>query len=483
MSVLRIACLLTFGLIGLGLVAATPGQAQTALVRGFVTDAATGQPLQGATVALLRDTVLVTGTATDGDGLYVLPRLAPGTVRLRVSFVGYRPRTDTLRLRPDAVRTANVALAPAAAALEEVVVEEAGAPAQAGQRTLRPADLAALPAPDVTGDLANALTAQPGIVTTGDQGGRLYVRGGEPSQNLVLVDGMPVYQPVHLVGLYSALPADVVQRADVYAGGFGPEFGGRLSSVIDVTTRSGNLRRLAGAASLSPFVSGLRLEGPLAPGAASVLISARRSFVDEVAGPLAGTDLPYRFDDQFVKVSGLPSPNSRLSVQALRTYDRGTFGSADPDLLRADRITWTNYAAGARLLMLPAARPISAEVVASFSYLDMTVGPEATPLRASSIAQGQATADVTHYLGAFDLHWGLFVGTSAYAYELGGLFQIPDAERTFATEAGGYVAFAVRADRLELAPGLRIYALPNQRQVFAEPRGRVQFTAGRHRVH
>jgi hypothetical protein len=99
------------------------------------------------------------------------------------------------------------------------------------------------------------------------------------------------------------------------------------------------------------------------------------------------------------------------------------------------------------------------------------------------VAQGQATADVTHYLGPFDLHWGLFVGTSAYSYALGGLFQLPDAERTFATEAGLYAATSIRTGRLEITPGVRVHAFPNQRQVFVEPRGRAQLTVGRHRLH
>ena len=94
-------------------------------------------------------------------------------------------------------------------------------------------------------DLAQYLQVLPGVIFTGDQGGQLYIRGGSPIQNKVLLDGMIVYNPFHSIGLFSVFDTDLMRNADVYTGGFNADFGGRISSVMDITTRDGNKKRLA----------------------------------------------------------------------------------------------------------------------------------------------------------------------------------------------------------------------------------------------
>src|SRR5690606_15472361 len=181
--------------------------------------------------------------------------------------------------------------------------------------------------------------------------GQLLVRGGEPSQNLVLLDGMLVYQPFHLVGFFSAFPSEVLQSADVYAGGYGGRYGGRLSSVIDITTRTGNKQRFAGAVTLAPFVSSARVEGPLWPGKVSALVSVRESVIEQGAARLIDEPLPFTFGDRFAKVHANLSESSQLSVSAISTHDRGRLGlppEANPGTASEDEVAWTNEAVGGR---------------------------------------------------------------------------------------------------------------------------------------
>ena len=112
-------------------------------------------------------------------------------------------------------------------------------------------------------DIAQYLQVLPGVVFTGDQGGQLYIRGGAPIHNVVLLDGMILYNAFHSIGLFSVFDTDVIKTADVYTGGFNAEYGGRISSVVDIKTRDGNKKRLAGKVSASTFGSKLLLEGPL----------------------------------------------------------------------------------------------------------------------------------------------------------------------------------------------------------------------------
>ena len=468
---------------------------QAALVRGFVTDASSGEALSGVNVVLRGPEVLL-GAATDGDGFYAIARIPPGTYRLEATFVGYAPAVDTLRLEPEAVVVQNLALEPAQAALDELVVEgeQDGAAALGdGVQTIQPQDIARIPTPGVSGDLATYLTSLPSVVAPGDQGGQLFIRGGEPTQNLVLLDGMLVYQPFHILGFYSAFPTDILREVNVYPGGFGPRYGGRLSSVIDVATRNGNNRRYGGFASASPFVLAAQVEGPLRFPRAwldrrlSFLASARQSVVEEAAEPLTGATIPYRFGDMFAKLHGVLARNHRLSVSGLHTYDRGVIGQAEDDggelpPLPRDEVRWQNDALGARYLFLPGSLPVLVDATVSVSRLETTFGDPSDPDRSATVARLNSEVHVTQF-GLVEINWGLFARTLAAESDLGGLYQNVDRRREFVTEAGLYVAPSVRiGSRLRLRPGLRVHAFPSQNDVFLEPRVRATWQRGRQQV-
>ena len=241
------------------------------------------------------------GAATDPDGFYGIVGLTPAALRRpRLGSGLRRPRLDTLALAPG-VRSYDVALAPAA--LGEAVVE---AEAAAARPTSTPAssasaaeDVRSVPAPDVSGDLVNYVVSLSGVVTSGDRGGQLFIRGGEPTQNQVFLDGIPVFQPFHVLGFYSAFPADLLQTADLYAGGYDASYGGQISSVLDVTSRTGNLRRVAATASVAPFVASASVEGPIVRDHVSFLASARVSTVDHIAARYVSAPLPFHFGDLF----------------------------------------------------------------------------------------------------------------------------------------------------------------------------------------
>ncbi len=468
-------------------IAATPGQtrAQNATIRGFVRDASDGQPLQGVNVVVFRDGALVQGAATDLDGLYNL-RIPSGAYELRATYIGYRMVVDTLSLDAGEIRTYNLSLELDDARLDEVIVEgesETGGAASvsAGLQTIRPSDIEHIPAPDVSGDLASYLTTLPGVVSTGDQGGQFFVRGGEPTQNLVLIDGMPLYQPFHLLGFYSAFPSDIIHNTEVYAGGFGPRYGGHLSSVIDIATRNGNKQRFSGSASVAPFVAGAQVEGPLYPGRVSMLTSWRQSMIEQGAAHLIDRPLPYDFNDQFAKVHANLTPNSQLSVSGIRTFDRGAIGVAGDPTAGEDDVTWNNQAIGLRYLLLPASMPVFAEILLSTSSTRNEFGTRGDPSRSSSAQQFRASANLTHFLNLADVNWGLFIGTSVLESELGSVYQDLETDEEFITEAGAYLSpeFKVR-DRLRIQPGLRVHAFPSKGRTFVEPRVRGEWRIGVH---
>jgi len=486
----------------LALAAAGPALAQTASVRGFVTDAADGQPLIGANVVLQAvgpdgsAAGGVRGAATDTDGFYAVVGLAPGRYAVRASSVGYEALVDTLALAAG-VRALDLALIERAGELEGATVsgdrEGGSADLDAGLQRIRAADVQGIPAPDVSGDLANYLVSLSGVVTSGDRGGQLFIRGGEPTQNQVFLDGIPIFQPFHVLGFYSAFPADLLQTADLYAGGYDAGFGGQLSSVLDVSARTGNLRRFVATASAAPFVAAASVEGPLVRDRVSAVVSARVSTVEAIAARYVSADLPFAFGDVFAKLYYTPSATSRLSATGLRTWDRGGIGDPEAPIAsgtRAEEVRYQNTAAGLRYLLLPSDVPFLASVHLSYSALDTELGPrdpadaeeEARLTRRSGIARFDGTFDLTYLLRFGGLRTGGFLRTTLLGSEIGGLFQNVSTEDEQVTEAGFYAQPEFRSGGFRVSPGVRVTTLPQLGQAFVEPRLRAAFETGPHRV-
>ncbi len=463
--------------------------AQTAALRGFVTDLADGEALPGVNVVVEDAAGETQGAATDINGLYYLPTLPPGRYTLRATFLGYAPYVDSLALEPGEVRQLDIELNTGDVELDAVTVESertsGAANVTAGLQSIRPEDIELIPTPDVSGDLASYLTTVPGVVTTGDRGGQLFIRGGEPTQNLVLLDGMPLYQPFHVLGFYSAFPSDILSRADLYAGGYDSRFGGQLSSVLDVATRNGNKKTLNASASVAPFVSSALIEGPFIPGRASFIGSGRVSVIEQGASRLVDQDLPYNFGDVFGKVHTNIGQSGQLSFSGIHTWDRGIVG--DVQTVRPDEVRWQNTAGGSRFVFLPARLPVLAEVVIAGSHFRTELGvPDpgvSDPLpRSSEVTRFSGTVNMTQYLSVGDLRVGGFVQTTTVESTLDGLFVGVASERDFVTEAGAYAEPEIKLGGLSLAPGLRFTTSPNQNQTFLEPRFRAVWKLGPHQI-
>ncbi|MGI9174098.1 MAG: TonB-dependent receptor [Rhodothermales bacterium] len=462
-------------------------RAQTATLNGFVTDRSDGSPLELVNLVLQNETSgAERGVVTNREGSYLIARLQPGRYVLQASFVGFETYRDTLNLAGGEVETLNIQLNPGDADLDEILVQtertDGAARVTAGRQTIRPAEIERIPTLDASGDLAAYLSTLPGVVSTGDQGGQLFIRGGEPSQNLVLLDGMTLYQPFHILGFYSAFPADMLNKTDIYAGGFPSRFGGRLSSVIDVASRNGNNRRFAGGASLSPFISEVRLEGPIVPGKLSFLASVRESFVEEGAQRLVDAPMPFSFGDMFAKLHAAPSENSRLSISAIRTHDRGTLGEV-PQGGANEEVRWNNEAIGLRYLILPRILPVLADLKLSYSGLTTELGPGEEPTRSSSISGTHLTLDATFFGSRTDVEAGMELRFVTVSSELGGLYQNVENARTQTDLVAYYVQPEFRlGGGFSLQPGLRLQFYHVRFDPYLEPRLRVSWERGVHEI-
>ena len=257
-----------------------PSFAQNFTVRGFVRDANNGEPLIGATVAVPE---IGLGTSTNEEGVFTLS-LPGGEYTLQASYIGYKSLARKTRVSGSAQRI-NFTLDAVETELKEVQVE-AGSLRQKlndtrmSVETLSSREARLLPALFGEVDLIKTMQLKPGVQSGGEGTSGLYVRGGGPDQNLVLIDDALVYNPSHLFGFFSVFNPDAVKSVDLYKGGFPAQYGGRLSSVLDVRLNEGNNEGIRATGGLGLIASRLTLDGPIVKDKANFIVSARRTYVD-----------------------------------------------------------------------------------------------------------------------------------------------------------------------------------------------------------
>ncbi len=268
--------------------------APPASISGFVIDSTSGEGLIGANVYIANRSV---GISSNVHGYYVLHPLPAGEYILKVSYLGYRTASLPISLALDERKLLNISLIPEAVAGEEVIVS-AEAENRAREINISQVDITAQTirsAPRLAeADMFRTLQALPGVIAESDFSTGLVVRGGNTDQNLIMLDGITVYNPSHMGGLFSNFLLDATKDAQFIKGGFPAEYGGRMSSVLNVISKSGNNKRFDGSVGVSLLSSRLSLEVPVASGA--FLMAGRRTYFDQVLS-LMGEEFPYYFYD------------------------------------------------------------------------------------------------------------------------------------------------------------------------------------------
>ena len=258
--------------------------AQKITISGYISDSESGERLIGANVFELSHKV---GSTTNEHGFYSLTMPKGAYLNLIFSYVGYQ--TDTLRLTGIRDSVLQVSLAPTITLSAVEVRADARDPIQQSTQMsevdMPVKDIQRLPAILGEVDVIKALQLMPGVKAGNEGFAGLYVRGGSPDQNLVLLDGVPIYNPSHVLGIFSVFNADAIKNVSLIKGGFPARYGGRLSSVLNINMKEGNLNSFHGEGAISNIASKLTLEGPIKKGTTSFLLSARRTYLDVFFSP------------------------------------------------------------------------------------------------------------------------------------------------------------------------------------------------------
>ena len=337
--------------------------AQRHTISGTITDASTGETLIGATVY---DFVSGMGAVTNQYGFYSLT-LKADTVALRVSFVGYKAVIHGFRLKADT--TLNQALSSSVELHEVVVTAERPTSPMSSQMSaisIPVEHLKAVPVLFGEVDVLKTIQLLPGVQSSSEGMSGMHVRGGGPDENLFLLDGVPLYNVNHMGGFFSAFNGDAVKNVTLYKGSFPAHFGGRLSSVLDITTNNGNDKEYHGSIGVGAISAKLNIEGPIIKEKTTFSLSARRTYGDVLLQPFIkvgflaadiNTTAGYYFYDVNAKVTHKFSEKSRLFASyymgddaiylKVKTRDRFIYESNYKEYLKM-RYGWGNMVGSIR---------------------------------------------------------------------------------------------------------------------------------------
>jgi outer membrane receptor protein involved in Fe transport len=437
-------------------------QSATSVVSGYITDVATGESLIGASVSIVGTGI---GTVANTSGFYSLPKAPVGKIQIKFLYLGYKPAVKTVNLEAGKAVSLNVGLTSDAVQAKEIVVEgkadeKREESVQTGLIKVQPLAVQQLPKIGET-DLFRALKLLPGIKSGSEISSGLYIRGGAPDQNLILLDGNTVYNPNHLFGFFSTFNLDAVKDIQIIKGGFPAEYGGKMSAVVDVTDKDGNRNNWQGAGGVSIVASRLTLEAPLGD-FGSAMISGRRTYLDILLSQLNKTSkdpLPqYYFYDLTGKINLDLSPKDKITIS-------GYFGSDNLDYKldanKPDKITldWGNKTYSAKWGRLVTNQLFSQLIVSGSSYTaNATNTISGIDARFNEAIRDYTIKNDWDYYATSDhsIKAGLFF--TKYEFSVGSQFngsfnQAFDAKPIY---VGGYVQDNWKASvRLNVQAGLR----------------------------
>jgi hypothetical protein len=467
------------------LISTTHALAQTGVIKGFVYERGSGEPVIYTNVWLLGTGY---GVQTDVNGYFSITGIKPGTYTLITTQIGYDTASASISLAAGAIVNHKLFLRRAGITLTEATVsgrkQERRTLVNVGTTTVTPREMKLLPSSGGEPDIAQFLQVTPGVVFTGDQGGQLYIRGGAPSQTGILLDGVTIYNPFHTIGLYSVFETDAIRSVDIQSAGFNAQYGNRTSAILDIHTKDGNKNRTAGKVSVSPIMARVMLEGPLSKpktddgGSVTYLLSLKHSYLDKTSKSLYGSfgepfsnGLPYAFTDLYGKISINGSNGSKLNLFGFNFDDKAQFLKPHTETATAD-FRWTAAGGGATFVVSPTGSSALIDGKFAYSRYGIDYNEVANKPRSSGISGFEGGINFTNYLPNYSqFKYGVevsgfattlsYVNTNGYDTKL-------DRQNTLAS------LFAMWRKNIKekfiIEPGLRVQYYASLNKFSPEPR-------------
>lgn len=453
---------------------------QVSTLRGFVFDEESGTPLESAIVTFKG---VNQGTYTDAQGLFNIADLKPGKYISYATTVGYDTVFFAFEVKPNKVISQNFYIRPTSNELGQVYVSadkiRKTKEINISKTTIKPVQLTRIPSVGGEPDLVQYLQVLPGVVFSGDQGGQLYIRGGSPVMNKVLLDGLTVYNPFHSIGLFSVFDSDILKSVDVYSAGFSAEYGGRISAIIDVKTRDGNKKKFSGKINASPFNAKLLLEGPLkkykaGKSSSSYIVSYKNSYLGKSA-PIIYPNvnngiLPFSFSDLYGKLSFNSAKGSNASIFGFDYSDQVDFPNSTA-------YNWKSRGLGTKFLLIPENSKTILDGSVTFSnYLIQQIEFDSKP-RKSGINGYNVNLNFSRFVNESDkLKYGLEMNGFRTDFEFFNALNRKISQNENTSEINAFINYLKNFNkRFLLETGVRMQRYASLQETTLEPRIRMKY--------
>ncbi len=462
---------------------------QQVTIRGFVREKSNGEVIPFQKIKLTSEANYLFGALSDVNGFFSIPKLSKGKYILKIDNVNFQTLEDTISILTE---TGIIQVSYDLEKKENIKdLEEVKVSAESKRKTtevlisqikLDKKALERIPSVGAENDIVGAFSVTPGVVTTGDQGGQMYVRGGTPIQNKIMLDGMTIYTPFHSIGFFSVFETELIKNADVYTGGFDARYGGRISSVMDISYRDGNRKSFGGKVSISPFMGKVVLEGPLGrkkangTSSGSYIFSAKQSLIDGTSKSIypninSGNGIPFTFNDFYGKATINADGGSKFSFFGFKNTDRVTYnGLAD--------LQWTQQGGGMNFVLVPGGSPVLIRGHLNASNYKLGFQEQNVPDRSSSIGGAELGFDFTFFQkneGQLDVGVTINGFTTNYLTYNEAARKIEDENFTF--EIGSYINYKLIKGSWIFQPGFRAQAYTSRGVISPEPRLGIKFNA------
>lgn len=448
---------------------------QYGTIRGFVYEKESSEPVMFTNVFLIGTSY---GAATDINGYFSITHIPVGEYILTVTGIGYDSIQLPVKIEKGKIINQKIFLTTSTVLLDDVEIsaekQERLIQTMTSVNKVSPKQISSVPSIGGQPDLAQYLQVLPGVIFTGDQGGQLYIRGGSPIQNKVLLDGMIVYNAFHSIGLFSVFDTDILRSADVYTGGFGAEYGGRISSVMDITTREGNKKNISGNVGASTFGAKCLIEGPLqkqkkpGEGFSSFILSFKNSYLKESSKlfykNIDTAGLPFNYNDFYGKVSFQGSNGSKFNLFGFRFGDAVNYHAISD-------FKWNSYGGGLNFLAVPGLSPMLIDGNFAYSSYKISLTEQEKTPRSSEINGFNMSMNFTYFLQKKrEARYGIeMLGyRTVFDFYNTANRRIDATENT--TEIAAYFKYKYATTRLLLEPSFRLHYYASLAEVSPEPR-------------
>jgi len=446
---------------------------QNTSIRGFIYEKDSGEPVIFTNVYLLGTNF---GGSTDVNGYFTITQIPAGDYTLIVTYLGFDTIREPVSLKAGQIINKRLYMTKSALQLKTFEVsaerQEALKETKTSVMKITPKQISSIPSVG-TPDLAQYLQVLPGIIFTGDQGGQLYVRGGPPIQNKILLDGLVIYNPFHSIGLFSVFETDIMRNVDIFTGGFGAEYGGRISSIMDITTRDGNKTRLIGAVGATTFGSRIILEGPIVKlkpetgTSASFIFAGKNSYLKQSSklfyNYVDTAGLPFNFTDLYGKLSLNTETGSKINIFGFNFTDNVIYN----DIAEFD---WENSGLGASFILVPGSTTTLIEGNIGYTDYKITLDDKQGNPKSSEIEGFNLGLRFSYFSPVHEVKYGIETVGFKTTFNFMNSANRAIIQEQNTTEIAFYIKDKITLKKLIIEPSFRLHLYASLSDFSPEPR-------------